>query len=70
MAVGDQEQTAQPARRAWEPPEMRELVLRTAAADDRLVAPAPPPALPGEPPLTKLGFAFEASFPLSARTYS
>lgn len=60
------------ARRAWEAPALSEVAIARAtkaAALDKRPAEGenpPPPASPG----TKLGFAFEMSFPLSVRTDS
>jgi hypothetical protein len=58
------------ARRAWEPPEMVELPIRhgtkAASPQDRAHQNTNPP--PPASPSTKLGFSFEMSFPLSART--
>jgi hypothetical protein len=57
-------------RRAWEAPAMSEVSIgratKAAAPDHRPDEGGnpPPPASPG----TKLGFSFEMSFPLSART--
>jgi hypothetical protein len=55
-------------RRAWDAPVMTETPIATgtkAATNDRQPAsPPPPPASPS----TKLGFSFEMSFPLAART--
>ena len=70
------EASARGARRAWEPPALSELALRTEAKSkrettrttDRGMDAAPPPAQSSDPPLAKLGFAIESSFPLSART--
>lgn len=61
--------TALAARRAWEPPTVRKLPIRTetksARKNDRSAGSDPqPPAAPA----TKLGFSFEMSLPLSART--
>ena len=58
------------ARRAWEPPVVTKLAIGTetksarvnARSDDQPKSPQPPAA-----PATKLGFAFEMAFPLSAR---
>lgn len=61
------------ARRPWEAPAMTEFPIgrETRAASTSGIEPGfapqaapPPPAAPA----TKLGFAFEMSFPLSART--
>ncbi len=57
------------ARRAWEAPAITELSIGTetkAAVAGQF--PAQPPNLPPAAPATKLGFAFEMSFPLSVRT--
>lgn len=58
------------ARRAWEAPAMAELSIaietKAARTDEVPGQPANPPT-PGAP-ATKLGFAFEMSFPLSVRT--
>lgn len=62
-----------PTRRAWEAPALKELPIgtETGSAGAKGLAPdsgqrtnPPPPATP----TTKLGFAFEMSFPLSVRT--
>jgi hypothetical protein len=69
MSVGrsaDQEASPPKTRRGWERPVISELALRETMSK-RNVDPASPPAQRAEPPLTKLGFSFEASFPLSAR---
>ena len=53
-------------RRAWEPPTVNRLALGTetkAAGSSGQVEPQPPAA-----PASKLGFSFEMSLPLSART--
>lgn len=56
-------------RRAWEAPAITELPIGTAtkAAVPGQLAHQPPEPAPTAP-ATKLGFAFEMSFPLSART--
>jgi hypothetical protein len=60
------------ARRAWEAPAMSEMPIGTetksagekgAGPDSARLENPPPPAAPA----TKLGFAFEMSFPLSVR---
>ncbi|HWV42892.1 hypothetical protein [Pseudorhodoplanes sp.] len=58
-----------PARRAWEAPAITELPIatETAAAASSASEEAGPPSPPASP-ATKLGFSFEMSFPLSART--
>jgi hypothetical protein len=56
------------ARRGWEAPVFNELSLRTEAASKATVDAVPPPAQSSEPPLTKLGFSVESSFPLASRT--
>jgi len=56
-------------RGSWTPPTMR--IIRAAAASDRSAdsaLPLPPDAPAGAAPLSKLGFAFEMSFPMSSRT--
>ncbi len=58
------------ARRVWEAPAITELPIgietKAARTDGLSGHPASPPS-PGAP-ATKLGFAFEMSFPLSVRT--
>jgi hypothetical protein len=56
-----------PERRAWEAPAITELPIKSAT---RAALAGQLPHLPSAPgtPATKLGFAFEMSFPLSART--
>ena len=56
-----------PERRAWEAPAITELPIKTATT---AAVTAQLPHLPSAPgaPATKLGFAFEMSFPLSVRT--
>ena len=60
----------QQVRRAWEAPAITELPIgiQTKAAEAKEFSgqPANPP--PPAAPATKLGFAFEMSFPLSVRT--
>jgi hypothetical protein len=60
------------ARRAWETPTITKLPIRTetrssgahgSAADSGPESPPPPAA-----PASKLGFAFEMSFPMAVRT--
>jgi hypothetical protein len=56
-------------RRAWEAPAITELPIgiETKAAVTGQLS-VQPPELPPSAPATKLGFAFEMSFPLSVRT--
>lgn len=61
--------TALATRRVWEPPTVKKLAIGTetkaARENDRNAGSDPqPPAAPS----TKLGFSFEMSLPLSART--
>jgi hypothetical protein len=61
------------ARRGWEAPVVTELPIGTQTRDRTHTSSSgsgdvPPPPVPA--PDTKLGFAFEMSFPLSARTDS
>jgi len=57
-------------RRAWKPPAITKLAIGTetksAPANDRNDGEPKPPQPPAAP-ATKLGFAFELAFPLSAR---
>ena len=60
-------------RRAWQAPAMTELPIRTEtrAAEAKALEPGSGPGAnppPSAAPTTKLGFAFEMSFPLSVRT--
>jgi hypothetical protein len=74
--------TARGPRRSWQPPAVKKLAIGTetklgresgrsagseasGAGQARFAHPQPPAA-----PSTKLGFSFEMSFPLSARTES
>ena len=57
------------ARRAWEAPAITELPIGTATkAAVAGQVPSQPANPPPAAPATKLGFAFEMSFPLSVRT--
>ena len=61
------------ARRRWQAPIVTELPIRTrtrvrTSAPSPESSPEPPP--PAAAPASKLGFAFEMSFPLSVRTDS
>jgi hypothetical protein len=56
------------ARRSWEAPVFNELSLRTETASKTTADAVPPPAQSPEPPLAKLGFSVESSFPLASRT--
>jgi hypothetical protein len=61
------------ARRGWEAPVVTELPIGTQTRASTPTSSSgrgqePPPPAPA--PATKLGFAFEMSFPLSARTDS
>jgi hypothetical protein len=60
------------SRAAWDPPAFTELALcaQTRSSDEAMSGAAAPvhPAPPCDPPMAKLGFSLESSFPLSART--
>lgn len=57
------------ARRAWEAPAVTELAICTETRSTGSMPAAERPAPPAPvAPASKLGFAFEMSFPLSART--
>jgi hypothetical protein len=62
-------ETGHAMRRAWRPPTVTKLAIGTQTKTVRAHAPRagaqpPPPAAPA----SKLGFSFEMSLPLSART--
>lgn len=65
--------TGHEARRAWEPPAMTKLAIgtETKSAPENASTSVSATALPQPPaaPATKLGFAFELAFPLSARVH-
>jgi hypothetical protein len=60
------------SRAAWDPPAFTELALcaQTRSGGEAVSGAADPvhPAPPCDPPMAKLGFSLESSFPLSART--
>jgi hypothetical protein len=56
------------ARGSWEQPTITEFALHTRGADEAVAQAAAKAPEPPAEPMVKLGFSFEASFPLSART--